>query len=206
MPTGYTAIIEEKDDLTFEEFALRCARNFGALITMRDDPMDAEVPDQFAIDDYHSRNLEDKAKKMLDIKSMTHAEIERQVETKAWYDKKQYDEALVEYQKHAAAYIRMRVKVEAWKPPSGDHTNMKKFMLEQIDISMPTHPDKYLAKAPEDPKDALVGLDHEAWRKVQMDAVLGDMEYHQEKHKLEIERTKERNEWLKKLKASIKGL
>jgi hypothetical protein len=26
MPTGYTAIIEERADLTFRDFALRCAR------------------------------------------------------------------------------------------------------------------------------------------------------------------------------------
>jgi hypothetical protein len=206
MPTGFTAIIEEKEDLTFEEFALRCARNFGALIMMRDDALDAEVPDQFPLDDYHGRNLEDLAKKLLDIKSMSHEDIERRVETKAWYDKKQYDEALVKFEKHNAAYARMLAKVEAWTPPSADHQGMKKFMIEQINASLPNHPSEYYSLIFQDPKQAIAGLDHEAWRKEEMDHVLKSMEYHQNYRKNDIERHNERNVWLKKLKTSIKGL
>ena len=36
MPTGYTDKI--KDGITFKEYAMGCARAFGALITMRDNP------------------------------------------------------------------------------------------------------------------------------------------------------------------------
>lgn len=206
MPTGFTAIIEEKEDLTFEEFALRCARNFGALITMRDEALDVEVPDQFPLSDYHSRNLEDDAKKLLDLRAMTHEDIERRVETKAWYDKRQYDESLARFTKHNAAYARMLSKVEAWTPPSADHHGMKKFMIEQIKQSLPTHPSEYYPIVFDDPKKALVGLDHEAWRKLEVERVLDSMEYHQEHHKGDVERNNERNEWLKKLKESIKGL
>jgi hypothetical protein len=206
MPTGYTAIIEEKEDLTFEEFALRCARNFGALIQMRDDSLDAEVPDQFPLDDYHGRSLEDEAKKLLDIKGMTHKDIERRVETKAWYDKKQYDEALVKFEKYNAAYSRMLAKVEAWTPPSAAHHSMKRFMIEQIKVSLPNHPSEYYGVPFEDPKQALVGLDHEAWRRKELEQVLESMEYHQKNRKEDVERNNECNVWLKKLKASIKDL
>mgnify|MGYP003341377176 CR=1 FL=1 len=30
MPTGYTSIIEDRTDATFEEYVWRCARAFGA--------------------------------------------------------------------------------------------------------------------------------------------------------------------------------
>jgi hypothetical protein len=206
MTTCYTAIIEDKEDLTFEEFALRCARGMSALIMMRDDPMDAEVPDHFPLDDYHSRNLENQAKKLLEIRAMTHEDIERRVETKVWYDKKQYDEALVKFEKHNAAYTRMLAKVEGWSPPSADHHGMKKFMIEQIKQSLPTHPSEYYHIVFDDPKKALVGLDHEAWRRSEMDHVLESMEYHQSGHKNAIKHNEERNAWLNKLKASIKGL
>lgn len=43
MPTGYTAIIEERADLSFRDFALRCARGMCACVMQRDDPMD-ELP------------------------------------------------------------------------------------------------------------------------------------------------------------------
>ena len=40
MPTGYTAIIEDDPNCTFEQYLMRCARAFGATVTMRDDPLD----------------------------------------------------------------------------------------------------------------------------------------------------------------------
>jgi len=44
MPTGYTAeIYEGEKEVTFEKFALTCARAFGACITIRDEPMSASI-------------------------------------------------------------------------------------------------------------------------------------------------------------------
>jgi hypothetical protein len=48
MPTGYTAPIA--DGMTFEQFALGCARAFGALVTMRDEPSDAPIPERLEPD------------------------------------------------------------------------------------------------------------------------------------------------------------
>lgn len=44
MPTGYTDAI--KDGISFNQFILSCARAFGALITMRDEP--SSVPEGLA--------------------------------------------------------------------------------------------------------------------------------------------------------------
>lgn len=40
MPTGCTAKLHE-DDQSFRDFALTCARAFGATIAMREEPLDA---------------------------------------------------------------------------------------------------------------------------------------------------------------------
>jgi len=37
MPTGYTADLNDGKQVTFQEFTMKCARAFGALIEMRDD-------------------------------------------------------------------------------------------------------------------------------------------------------------------------
>ena len=55
MPTGFTCDI--KDGITFERFALNCARAFGALINMRDDSLDAEIPDEIKPSDHHVKAL-----------------------------------------------------------------------------------------------------------------------------------------------------
>jgi hypothetical protein len=51
MPTGYTAMIEEREDVTFREFALTCARAFGACIMQRDNSL-AEPPKPREVDKY----------------------------------------------------------------------------------------------------------------------------------------------------------
>ena len=56
MPTGYTAKLMEQGQ-TFPEFIMSCARAFGALIMMRDDPANAPIPEKFEPSDYHVRAL-----------------------------------------------------------------------------------------------------------------------------------------------------
>lgn len=43
MPTGYTSIIDDNENVTFKEYALRCARGFGALMHLRDESLDKEI-------------------------------------------------------------------------------------------------------------------------------------------------------------------
>lgn len=151
MPTGYASIIEEKEDLTLEEYALRCAG------------VEAYETHRVADFSYHQQNLEELSKKLIDISEMSHADIEKEAELKQWWVKKQYDEAILKYEKLHAAYSRMRSKVEAWQPPTSKHLSLKKFMLEQIDISAPNDPRSYYpADAHMEPKEAMVSFDHES--------------------------------------------
>ena len=52
MPTGYTAGVQDGTVTDFSEFALQCARNFGALVTMRDDPWSTPIPERFEASEY----------------------------------------------------------------------------------------------------------------------------------------------------------
>ena len=62
MATGYTHSI--KNDITFEQFALLCARAFGACIEMRDDPTDKPIPKKFKVDSYHAKELKEAKTKL----------------------------------------------------------------------------------------------------------------------------------------------
>ena len=53
MPTGYTSKI--KDDITFEQYAMGCARAFDALIDMRDEASDALIPEELTPSNYHEQ-------------------------------------------------------------------------------------------------------------------------------------------------------
>jgi len=73
MPTGYTATLMEKNQ-TFPEFIMGCARAFGALIMMRDDPNDATIPDKFEPSDYHAKGIIKAREKLAKLKAMTDGE------------------------------------------------------------------------------------------------------------------------------------
>lgn len=70
MPTGYTADLMEKG-MEFKPFVLQCARAFGALITMRDDSLDAPIPEKFEPDDYHIKKLAEAIQEQKRLQSMT---------------------------------------------------------------------------------------------------------------------------------------
>lgn len=58
MPTGYTSPLYEGKEISFEQFALRCARNFGALVMMREEPLDTPIPEKFNPCEYCKREYE----------------------------------------------------------------------------------------------------------------------------------------------------
>jgi len=58
MPTAYTSFVADNENFTFPEFAMLCAREFGALISMRDEPLDTPVPERFEPDDFYRKQYE----------------------------------------------------------------------------------------------------------------------------------------------------
>ena len=74
MPTGYTApIYEGEKDFDFNKFVMRCARNFGAMMEFRDEPLNSEVDfdKHFQPSEYNNfavciRDYNEKFEKMLD--------------------------------------------------------------------------------------------------------------------------------------------
>ncbi|KVP76881.1 hypothetical protein WJ94_15830 [Burkholderia ubonensis] len=129
MPTGYTADIAK--GITFEQYAWDCARAFGALVTLRDDPR-APIPERFEPDTYYQKRLEE-----------VHATLER---ISAWTPdqiaaeyRREFDSSMAEYQARVDAATALRAKydtmlaqVRAWQPPTPDHIAYKEIMESQI--------------------------------------------------------------------------
>ena len=58
MTTGYTDAVGKGEITEFKDYALLCARAFGACVSMRDEPLDAEIPEEFKPNDYHEKSLQ----------------------------------------------------------------------------------------------------------------------------------------------------
>lgn len=197
MPSGYTADL--KLDTPFEEFAFRCARGMGALIMMRDEPMNAPIPDSFAPSTYEFKALESaiaskaaysemSAQQLFDDIARHNAEMDRHAV-----------ESRERYATMRAAYERMIGLVEAWQPPTEDHVNFKKFMLTQLRESLEwdCHEDRVDGYYPQ-----FTGTPDE-WRQQLIVKAERDIAYYQKAWQEEQDRTKGRNDWIRALRKSL---
>lgn len=193
MPTGYTAAIA--DGITFKQYALNCARAFGALVLMRDDPADAPIPERFEPNDYHANELQNASARLSTLRLMSPAEAEIAAQN-------EYDEAVARENKYAKEraelhqkYDAMLAQVVAWQAPTPDHVKYKEFMEEQIRDSIRWDCRGYSAPP--------LRLSATEWLTEAIKKAEHDIEYHTKHHAEEVERTNTRNTWIKALRDAL---
>jgi len=196
MPTGYTSVIGEKNNVKFREYALRCARGFGALVEMRDESMEVKIPKKFTPHPYYKQELEKATKKLEEITTIDNHAIELRIE-------KEYDEALRNYvqslqetAKLVGKYVGMREESKKWQPPTKDHKGLKDFMVSQLESSINHDCDVSYREIPKKPTVT-------EYKAKVVDSAKHDVEYHQKEWDSEIKRANERTEWVKQLYASL---
>lgn len=194
MPTGYTADLE---GVTFPQFALRCARAFGALITLRDEAFDALIPDCIKPFKYHLIALQESIESLVDIDSWDKAEAE--LEWKANYARavENREAQLKNSDGTRKRYENMIACVEDWTPPTEDHQGLKDFMLKQLRESI-----KFDCLGENDfpMPQAQSGQEYKHSRLCE---ALQDIEYHAKKYRKELTRSRERTEWIRNLRSSL---
>lgn len=194
MPTGYTAALIEEKEISFEEFVLTCARAFGALIEMRDEPMNAKIPDEFHVSEYHTVELAKAKQRLNEFKSFTPEDYNKKAREKFEQDVVDYERRLEKNGFTHRRYSEMLIKIRNWKEPSPDHEELKKFMIEQIESSV-----KFDVYEPDKP----VIITGEEWANKELSSITWDIEYHTKKYQEEVERVASRNRWVKQLRDSL---
>jgi len=198
MPTGYTADI--KDGVSFEKFALNCARAFGACITIRDDPTDKPIPEKFEPNDYNLRKLEKTRSELNRIEEMTEVEAEVCAYQEYKNEIGRYRNYIEEGNKLESQYRSMLSKVNAWEPPTKDHIELKKFMVKQIisSIDFDCHNQYYFEEL-----EKIKPLTGQEWLDKERKKLLKSLDYHSKEWTKEQERTNGRNSWVKALRKSL---
>jgi hypothetical protein len=131
MPTGYTADIEKGQ--SFEDFVLKCARAFGALLHQRDEPS-SEKPRlrTESEDSYYTKALKEANEEVAKLEAMS---TEERMDHGAGLRQEALDRQQEFFNKKVVLrqkYMDMLAKVEAWFPPTPSHTELKSFMISQI--------------------------------------------------------------------------
>jgi hypothetical protein len=200
MPTGYTSEIYEGKEVTGKKFLMDCARVFGACIMMRDEPADAEIPESFQLSTYHKEQI-DKAKDELKrFQSMSIEEIQNTID-KEYEETLRYNkEKIKEYVERRNRYLNTLADVISWTPPTKNHKELKEFAIQQLkdsmnfDCNISYYEEEVVKQTPEE------------WLKTKIDKCLKDIDYHAKENQEEIERTDDRNKWIKELRDSLVNL
>ena len=197
MPTGYTAPIN--DGISFEDFVMRCSRAFGALIPMRDEPMDAPIPERFEPFDWAAKALVAAREELARIDQITLQDAEESMRLERKEAVTRNVERVEKYTRLETAYNAMIERVKAWEPPTPGHEGLKTFMLEQLseslkcDCRLPSYQEPIYEGSPE------------RWLAEKTRVAREKVEQREEEHRKEIERTEGRNQWLADLRASLRG-
>ncbi len=196
MPTGYTADVADGKITDFTEYALQCARAFGACIMLRDEPLSSEIP-EFDPSDYNAKALAEAEKSLSQFLAMNEsqrrevhaAEHAKNIETA--------ERGIAEKAEQRQRYEAMLAKAKAFKSPSPDHDNYAKFLVSQLEESIRFDCGTSYYDQLKQP------IAFEAWQAKKIKDLHRDIEYHRNAHREEVERTESRNRWVRQLKQSL---
>ena len=198
MPTGYTHDVQTGKVTDFREFALSCAKAFGACITMRDEPSGTPIPDEFeASTKFYDEQIKGAIEAVDRISAMSDDECEKEAFTDFQQNATDYQKRAKETEDERLRYKQMLAKVRDWKPPTEDHDGLKEFMEKQLEESIDFDcGNKDYYKYP----DRETGKE---WRDREIAAAKRNLERNTEHRNDELQRVQTRNKWIEDLRASL---
>lgn len=127
-------------DTKFSDWVLLCARAMGPLVSMRDEPADAPIPETFKVSSIYLQKVKE-AKQRLDyLESLQPEKLELAWAEDSAKETKEEDRKQAEYEakrkRLLAIYERMLDLVMKWTPPSADHQDLKASMINQINTAI----------------------------------------------------------------------
>lgn len=126
MPTNYTSDIYRGEKVTFEGFALHCAKAFCLHEIIKDNWKGPRLKDPDI--EYLFRDIKETKKKKIKTKSEFEVfKVERIAELK---------DALEKTNVSQKRYEDMLEKVNAWSPPSQEYNELKNFMIAELERSI----------------------------------------------------------------------
>lgn len=188
--TGYTNFIQNGKVTTATDFLKLCLRNFGILMHLRDESLSPDIPREIQKDDYHVKSLATAKEKLAKYNAMSSKEWEEKLAETL----KSEEEHLEAYEKESKDFTdklnAIKTEVLAW-PCGKEYESVKKFALDQIEISMPTKSDWMYNTV-----KRLKEIKPEDYRKECIEGVEREIEYHIKGDAEEAERNRSANEYL----------
>ena len=205
MPTGYTSYIYDGKITNGADFLKLCTRAFGIAVDIKDENLSVATPNHFEPDPYYEKRYKESLASREKAYNMTLEEAKEDMISKFKNNKASAKRCLKDYKDEDKKYLKVREEVEKWIPPTPDHEGLKKFCLEQIDMSLNTS----LYKWCEEDINKELDTSDDAIRKYIDD--LKDQKDRQvnrayEKYQAELKRVEEKNLWMKQFLDSLENM
>lgn len=197
MPTGYTAAVQSGEVTELKDYILKCARNFGACMHMRDDPLNKSLQHRQP-SDYHLKQLEKANEELKKYQQITDEEIQTAIDEYIIRENKYREDYINTKKKDKIKYEVMLEKVNAWQPPTKNHIKLKEFAIEQLESSI-----KFDCQVSAYEYEVIDIPTVDEYRSIRIEGALKDIKYHTKRYQEELKRCREVNTWIDNLIESL---
>ena len=193
MPTGYTQPIIDGTVKTAKEFLHLCLRNFGICISMRDMPLNpqedyTEYIRKYYQDSigYHTKDLEYAKAEYERVINLSDDELYEMYVERFSDNRDYYQERTDKVKKQNAQYQSFYDAIKNWDC-SEEFSNIKKFALDQIDISKEAE-DYYADELSKEmlTKEEFISNGISKYKEDLLEQVKWDIDYHQKELNISI--------------------
>jgi hypothetical protein len=195
MPTGYTQPLSERD-VSLADFALRCARAFGATVELREEPLDANLPPLFEVPSFYYERLTGAQVRVAELANMTLEDAGKACGVEFIKEMRHRGEQVRKILAFATRHAKLVEEVNAWEPPTDDHKGLKTFMMEQLKLVKDEADPSYY-------QTPLFAKDAKRWLDDQRKQAFEELEYRQKAIKEQEDLVASRNAWITALRNSL---
>ena len=196
MPTGYTTGVADGTITDFTEYALQCARAFGACITLRDESISSDIP-HFEVNNYYKIKLSEARRDLATFLAMDESQQQKLYMEEYKNNIEVANKGIAEKQNQLQRYEKMLEMAKQFLPPSQDHINYANFLIDQLEESIKWDCDTSYYEKLKEP------IEFEVWQSKKIKDLNWNIQYNEKSHKEEIERIESRNRWISQLKESL---
>ncbi len=195
MATGYTQGIIDGSIKTFKEFALGCARAFGAASHMKDDDLSVEYKKRTP-GDFYDKTIKETEEMAEEIKSLSDEKIIKKKKENIEKSIKRHEKSLKEKKELEKTLNGFLFDAKNYTPPTEDHKNIKKFMIEQLEDTIKWNCDiTYDVDEIERLKKEISNLNAERIRNKYLSDCFDSLNYYFKEKEDEIKRCENSNNW-----------
>lgn len=196
MPTSYTDEIYRGKEVSGEDFILRCARQFGGLMHMRDEPLDTPITYREPDLSYYDKRIKEATEQARKYHRVSREEVEKEIDKTHKEMVETYHRRVRENAELESRYRIVLSEVQTWNPPTPEHEELKEFAIKQLEDSIEFDCSARHLVAPKKP-------DVDEYIAEMIESAEESREYYVKEKKEEIERVNAANKWIDELLISL---